>query len=253
MPGNRLNRRRAMVSGAASGIGRATVERLLDEGAAVALLDVDRDGLDRAAAHLEGRGELVLCPADLRDEEEVAGAVATGAERLGGLDTVVSCAGVQLAGEDDRADRLDLEVWRRTIDINLTGAFLLCKHGLPWLLKEDGGSIVITCSPTGLYGCAPGYDAYSSSKAGTYGLVRVLAADCAADGIRVNGVVPGYTETAMTEWVDPGEHEELLTTIPLGRAGKPEEVAAVIGFLASADASYVTGAVWAADGGMTAI
>ena len=170
-----------------------------------------------------------------------------------GLDVVIGCAGVQLAGEDDRADRLSLEVWQRTLDINLTGMFLIAKHGLRLLLRGGGGSVVLTCSPTGQYGCAPGYDAYSASKAGVYGLVRVLAADYAPDGIRVNGVVPGYTRSPMTAWVGPDEHAQLLTTIPLGRAGEPVEVGEVIAFLASDRTPYTTGSVWAADGGMTAI
>lgn len=240
-----------MVSGAASGIGRATATRFVEEGATVALLDLDGPAVTAVA---EALGETAIpCIADLRDEDQVSGALDAAAEAAGGLDTIVSCAGVQLAGEDDRADRLDLEVWRRTIDINLSGAFLLCKHGLRHLIAGGGGAVVITCSPTGLYGCAPGYDAYSASKAGTYGLVRVLAADFAAEGVRVNGVVPGYTETPMTEWVEPDEHRQLLETIPLARAGQPEEVAAVIGFLGSDEASYATGAVWAVDGGMTAV
>ena len=131
--------------------------------------------------------------------------------------------------------------------------FLISKHGIRELLKSGGGTVVLTCSPTGLFGCAPGYDAYSVSKAGCYGLVRVLAADYAANGIRVNGVVPGYTRTAMTEWVTPAEHDALLQTIPMKRAGLPEEVAEVIAFLASDRTAYTTGAVWSADGGMTAI
>jgi len=146
----------------------------------------------------------------------------------------------------------ELDVWRETIDVNLTGIFLTCKHGLRALLAQGGGAVVCTCSPTGLFGCAPAYDAYSASKAGVYGLVRVLAADY-APAIRVNGVVPGYTDTPMTSWVTPDEHEALLRTIPMRRAGRADEVAAVMSFLASDEASYTTGAVWAADGGMTAI
>jgi NAD(P)-dependent dehydrogenase (short-subunit alcohol dehydrogenase family) len=179
--------------------------------------------------------------------------VARAVEAWGGLDVVIGCAGVQLAGEDDRADRLSLEVWQRTLDINLTGMFLICKHGIRQLLQGGGGTVVLVCSPTGLFGCAPGYDAYSTSKAGVYGLARVLAADYAEDGIRVNGVVPGYTRTPMTTWVSAEEHEQLLETIPLRRAGEPDEVAEVIAFLASDRTPYTTGAVWTADGGMTAI
>jgi 3-oxoacyl-[acyl-carrier protein] reductase len=139
------------------------------------------------------------------------------------------------------------------MDVNLTGVFLTCKHGIRALLDTGGGSVVCTASPTGLYGCAPGLDAYSTSKAGVYGLIRVMAADYARDGIRVNGVIPGYTDTPMNSWVDAAQHEALLATIPLRRQGLPEEVASVIAFLASDEARYVTGAVWAADGGMTAI
>jgi NAD(P)-dependent dehydrogenase (short-subunit alcohol dehydrogenase family) len=248
--------KRAVVTGAGSGIGRETARICAREGARVGVLDIDFHAANEtveAIAAVHGDGTALAVPADLRDEDEVAGAVARLREAWGGLDVVIGCAGVQLAGEDDRADRLSLEVWQRTIDINLTGMFLIAKHGIRELLRAGGGSVVLTCSPTGLFGCAPGYDAYSSSKAGVYGLVRVLAADYAADGIRVNGVVPGYTRSAMTSWVTPEQHEELLETIPLGRAGEPDEVGEVIAFLASDRTPYTTGGVWAADGGMTAI
>jgi NAD(P)-dependent dehydrogenase (short-subunit alcohol dehydrogenase family) len=248
--------KRAVVTGAGSGIGRETALICAREGARVGALDIDLHAATAtaeaiAAAH--GEGAALALPADLRDEDQVEAAVGQLREAWGGLDIVIGCAGVQLAGEDDRADRLSLEVWRRTIDINLTGMFLIAKHGIRELLRAGSGSVVLTCSPTGLFGCAPGYDAYSSSKAGVYGLVRVLAADYAADGIRVNGVIPGYTRSAMTSWVTPQQHADLLTTIPLGRAGEPGEVGEVIAFLASDRTPYTTGGVWAADGGMTAI
>jgi NAD(P)-dependent dehydrogenase (short-subunit alcohol dehydrogenase family) len=226
----RLAGKRALVSGAGAGIGRAAALKF----AVVALLDVDE-------------------PCDVRAGAQVRTAVERAVASFGGLDIIIANAGVQLAGLDDRADRLDLDVWRQTLDVNLTGIFLVCKFGIHELLAAGGGAVVCTCSPTGLFGCAPGYDAYSASKGGVAGLVRVMAADYAADGIRVNGVVPGYMDTAMTGWVTAEEHEALLATIPLGRAGRAEEVAAVMSFLASDEASYTTGAIWAADGGMTAI
>ena len=140
------------------------------------------------------------------------------------------------------------------IDVNLTGIFLACKHGIRALLRGGGGSVVCTASPTGLFGSAPGLDAYSSSKAGVYGLIRVLASDYAPEGIRVNGVIPGYTDTPMNDYVQhPEGHDRIVATIPLGRQGTAAEVANVMAFLACDEASYVTGAVWAADGGMTAI
>jgi NAD(P)-dependent dehydrogenase (short-subunit alcohol dehydrogenase family) len=249
-----LEGKRAIITGAGMGMGRAAAIRFVGEGARVGLIDRDETAVADTAAEIErAGGDGLVLVADVTDEEQVAAAVDRTVAEWGGLDIVVANAGVQLAGQDDRADRLSLEVWQRTIDINLTGVFLTCKHGLRALLATGGGSVVCTCSPTGQYGVAPGYDAYSSSKAGVYGLVRVMAADYASAGIRVNGVIPGYSDTAMTSFVDEEAHRDLLATIPLGRAGTAEEVAAVMLFLASDEASYVTGAVWAADGGVTAI
>ncbi len=252
--GGRLAGKRAVISGAGMGMGRAAALRFAAEGARVGLIDVDERAAGTVADEIaRGGGEALVLPADVRDEHEVETAVQRAVDEWGGLDVVVANAGVELAGEDDRADRLDLAVWQRTIDVNLTGVFLVCKHGIRALLASGGGAVVCTASPTGLYGCAPGFDAYSASKAGVYGLTRVMAADYALEGIRVNAVVPGYTRTPMTEWVTSEEHEALLKTIPLRRQGEPEEVAAVMAFLASDEAAYVTGAVWAADGGMTAV
>lgn len=246
--------KRAVVTGGGSGIGRETARICAREGASVGVLDIDGEAAEATVEAITGSGGTAIAlPADLRQESQVVGAIDLLDREWAGLDVVIGCAGVQLAGEDDRADRLSLEVWQRTLDINLTGMFLIAKHGLRLLLRGGGGSVVLTCSPTGQYGCAPGYDAYSASKAGVYGLVRVLAADYAPDGIRVNGVVPGYTRSPMTAWVGPDEHAQLLTTIPLGRAGEPVEVGEVIAFLASDRTPYTTGSVWAADGGMTAI
>jgi NAD(P)-dependent dehydrogenase (short-subunit alcohol dehydrogenase family) len=246
----RLEGKRCVISGAAGGIGHAAARKFAAEGARVGLMDIDEAALARIVAEL---GDVVLAlPTDVRDEEQVAAAIGRACDDWGGLDIVVANAGVHFAGQDDRADRLDLGVWQRTIDVNLTGTFLVAKHGIRALLGSGGGAVVCTCSPTGLFGCAPGYDAYSASKGGVAGLVRVLAADY-APSIRVNGVVPGYTETPITGFVSNEEHQALLGTIPMRRIGEPEEVAAVMSFLASDEASYTTGAIWATDGGMTAI
>jgi NAD(P)-dependent dehydrogenase (short-subunit alcohol dehydrogenase family) len=252
----RLEGKRAIVTGAGMGIGRAAALRFAAEGARVGLIDIDENALAAVAAEISAAGGTALeLVGDVRDEAAMEAAVG-GAERAWeGLDVVVANAGIELAGQDDRADRLTLEVWQRTVDVNLTGIFLTCKHGIGALLRTGGGAVVCTASPTGLYGCAPNLDAYSSSKAGVYGLIRVMAADYATEGIRINGVMPGFTDTPMNDWVwkDDSWQEALMRQIPMGRPGTAEEVASVISFLASAEASYVTGAVWACDGGMTAI
>ena len=149
----------------------------------------------------------------------------------------------------------DAEVWRRTLDTNLTGAFLTAKHGARALLANGGGALICIGSPAGSYGIARGLDAYSASKAGVLGLVRVMAADYADDGIRVNALLPGITETPMNAWWtgDPQRRAEVVRPVLLGRAASPEEIGAVVAFLASDDASYVTGAAWAVDGGLTAV
>jgi NAD(P)-dependent dehydrogenase (short-subunit alcohol dehydrogenase family) len=252
----RLAGKRAIITGAGSGMGRAAALRFAQEGARVGLIDISEPHLAAVAAEVAAAGgESLPIAADVTDEAQVAAAVGRVVERWGGLDTTVANAAIQLFGQDDRVDRLAADVWRRTIEVNLTGVFLACKYGVRALLASGGGSVICTASPTSLYGLAPGFDAYSSSKAGVLGLVKVMANDYARAGVRVNAVIPGFTDTPLVRAVmeDDEEFRRLVGTIPMGRPGKPEEVAAVMVFLASDEASYVTGAAFAVDGGMTAI
>ena len=249
--------RRILVTGAANGIGRATVLRFAHEGCRVALVDLETEHCEAVAAEAAAAGaEAIALTADVRNEGSLASAVADAEGRFGGLDVIVANAAIE-PRDDDRTDRLDLDVWKRVVDTNLTGTFITCKHGLRSLLRSDGQnrSVAITVSPTGIRGIAPGEDAYSSSKAGAFGLMRVLAAGFAPDGIRVNGVMPGFTDTRVNRYLfdDQALLDDLLRSIPMRRPGMPEEVAAMMAWLASDDASYATGAVFAVDGGMTAI
>jgi NAD(P)-dependent dehydrogenase (short-subunit alcohol dehydrogenase family) len=252
-----LEGRRVLITGAGNGIGRAAALRFAREESLVSLLDIERDAVEQAAMEAGAvGGSAQSLVADVRDEEAMAEAVTAAEKRWGGLDVVVANAAIE-PRDDDRADRLDLAVWTRVIDTNLTGTFITCKQGLRALLRSDcpNRSVIVTVSPTGIRGNAPGEDAYSTSKAGVTGFMRVLAADYAPDGIRVNGVMPGFTDTRANTYVfeDPALLEEVMRLIPLGRVGMPEDVAAMMAWVASDEARYVTGAIFTVDGGMTAV
>jgi NAD(P)-dependent dehydrogenase (short-subunit alcohol dehydrogenase family) len=252
----RIEGKRAIVTGAGSGIGRATAIRFAQEGARVGLIDIDSAALEESVAVIaKAGGDGLALVADVTQEEQVAHAVRRAAEAFGGLDVVVSNAGVELIGQDGRVHEIEQAIWDKTIAINLTGMFLICKYGVAELLKASGGSVICTASPTGFVGQGGGITAYSASKGGVHALIRVMAHDYAADNIRVNGVVPGFTDTAMTGWVkqDAAFEEQLVSGIPLKRAGRPEEVAAMMLFLASDESAYATGAYFFIDGGMTAV
>lgn len=252
----RLRGKRAIITGGGSGIGRAAAIKLAEEGAAVGILDINLPAADETAHDVAAvGGHAMALEVDVRSEAAVADAVARCVIEFGGVDTVIANAGVMLMDHDAPAAELELAAWQTSIDINLTGLFLTCKHGIRALLEEKGGSIVITSSPTGQLGCAPGFTAYSASKSGSWGLMRILAADYVMKGIRVNAVLPGTVNSPLVTSLlaDPAKRAEFLGKIPMARAADGSEIANVIAFLASDEASYVTGAAWYADGGLSAI
>ncbi|BDZ65313.1 SDR family NAD(P)-dependent oxidoreductase [Agromyces mangrovi Wang et al. 2018] len=249
----RLQGKTAIVTGAASGIGKQVALRFLREGARVAFADRDAEAVTALVADLgEGARAAVM---DISDEASVAQAMEALVADGWSPDVAVVNAGVQLFGHDAKAADLDLEVWRRTIDINLTGSFLTIKHVVRAMLATGGGSIILTGSPTGVRGEGADFTAYSASKAGMHGLGRTVAAAYARDGIRVNTVIPAYTETPLVSTLtgDDEARTAIVGRIPMGRAGSAEDVEGVMVYLASDDSAFATGAAFAVDGGMSTL
>ncbi|MBF4609516.1 SDR family NAD(P)-dependent oxidoreductase [Curtobacterium sp. VKM Ac-1393] len=250
----RLDHRTALVTGAGSGIGRAIADRFVAEGARVVYADRDAVAAGTAAA---AAGALALpLTVDIADEASVEAGFAALSAQAWTPDVVVANAGVQLFGHDAAVADLSLETWNRTVAVNLTGTFLTVKHAVRAMLAAGGGgSIIATGSPTGLNGEGADFAAYSSTKGGIHALVRATAMAYARDGIRVNTVVPGYTETGLVQAIsgDPEARAAIVARTPLGRPGTPDDVTGIMVYLASAESSYATGAEFRVDGGMTSL
>ena len=248
----RLDSTICVITGAASGIARGAAAAFVREGATVGLLDRNAGGLAEVEREL-GPASFAL-PCDVTDEGSVEAAFAEVRRRHGRLDVLYTCAAVQLIGEDAPVHELDTEVWDRTYAVNARGVFLTCKHGARLMIEAgNGGSIINAGSPTGLTLCGAEWSAYSSSKAAVMGLTRVMAGGLAQHGIRVNGIVPGSITTPLTQALhdDPVVGPQIAGMHPIGRLGKPEDMAGIAVFLASAESAFATGSHFFVDGGIS--
>lgn len=245
----RLTGKSIVVTGAASGIGRATVLKALSEGALVAAVDRDVDGLEELVASSSSSPDLLTIPADVSDAASIERAITEASARTDGLDVVYANAGIGM--DPTPVMDLDLDLWARILDVNLSGVFFTLRAGVPHLRRRGGGLLLATGSSTAL---RPGVGMYPyiAAKAGVHNLVRSLALELAAEGIRAAVIAPGLTETGMTRERD-GYIENGLKAVPLGRVVVLDEIAALAVHLMSDDASSVTGSVFVIDAGRTAV
>lgn len=240
----------ALVTGGASGIGRATALRMAEEGAKLLVADRDGEGAERtAAAIIQAGGQARGVAADVTDEAQVAAMVQAAMDAFGRLDCAFNNAGVAPAEAQPLAE-ITAEEWARVIGVNLTGVFLCMKHEVAAMAATGGGSIVNTASIAGRI-ALPRAGAYVAAKHGVIGLTRVGALDHARDGVRVNAVCPGYVETPLASRSIERRREAILARVPLGRIGTVEEIAEAVVWLCSDRAGFVTGEALGVDGGHT--
>ncbi|MGN6375542.1 MAG: SDR family NAD(P)-dependent oxidoreductase [Sphingomonas sp.] len=243
----RFSGKTVIVTGAASGIGLATAKRFSSEGANVVAMDLKQGGLDQALAGLPN--DRTLPKAGDTSKAADAGTVVDAAvERFGGVDVLINNAGTHVAGDVESVSEED---WNRVLSINVTGYFHMAKAALPHL-RASKGSIVMTSSVSGIGGDW-GMAAYNASKGAVTNPVRAMALDHGKHGVRVNAVCPTFTDTGMTKDMKDDETiAKFLERIPMKRIGRPEDIAAVMAFLASDDAGFVTGVNLPVDGGLSA-
>lgn len=248
----KLANRTALVTGAGSGIGRGIAERFAQEGASVALLDIDLAAAEATQKRIDGTSVAIAC--DVADPESAAQALGEAVESLGGLDVVVNAAGITRRGS---VEDLELDDWNATIGVNLTGTMLIVRNAWPHLRRSSHSSIVNVASGAAFRG-QPRNAAYCTSKAAVLNLTKCLAIDGAADAIRANCVCPSAVETEMLSGfferaTDPAAaRADFLSTIPLGRFGQVADITNAALYLASDDSSWVTGTGLVIDGGVLA-
>jgi 3-oxoacyl-[acyl-carrier protein] reductase len=237
----------AIVTGGAQGIGRAICQRLADEGAKVSIFDLAEEMMEKVVQEIEGKGEVLNVKVDVGSLSEVGQAVNKVIDNFARIDILVNNAGIT---SDKLILRMKEEDWDKVIRVNLKGAFNCIKAVSPFMIRRRWGRIINISSLIGLRG-NEGQANYAASKAGLIALTKSAAREFARRGVTVNAVAPGFIQTAMTEnLLKEDRLETLLSQIPLRRVGKPEEVASLVVYLASDEASYITGEVIRIDGGL---
>jgi 3-oxoacyl-[acyl-carrier protein] reductase len=239
-----LTGKTALITGASGGIGGEIARALHNAGATVGLSGTRTEPLEALAAELGDRVHVLPC--NLSDPEAVAALPKQAADAMGSVDILVNNAGIT---RDNLFMRMSDDEWQSVIDVNLTATFKLCKGVLRGMMKSRWGRIVNISSVVGATG-NPGQGNYAAAKAGMVGMSKSLAYEVASRGITVNAVAPGFIETAMTDKLTDDQKSTILTQIPSGRMGTPEEIAAAVLYLASAEAAYVTGTTLHVNGGM---
>ena len=237
----------ALITGAARGIGAAITERFLLAGARVVLIDIDREVAEQTARELDASGQKTLAVvADISRESDTQSMVRQAIDRFGTVDILVNNAGI--AGPNKPVVDVSVEEWDRVMDINLKGIFLCCKAVLPTMIKNRSGRIVNVASIAGKEG-NPNLTPYSASKAGVICFTKALAKEVCTQGIYVNCLTPAVIETPILKQLTQAQIDYMTSRIPMGRVGKPQEVAAMIHFLASNDCSFTNGACVDLSGG----
>jgi NAD(P)-dependent dehydrogenase (short-subunit alcohol dehydrogenase family) len=250
----RLTGKRAFISGAGGGIGRATALKFAAEGAAIIVSDIRAAPAEETAhAIAAAGGRAITAIGDLTDPAACQAIFSAGAKALGGIDILFNNAGI-IAAEDAGPVETPLSAWNATISANLTAVFLACKYGIPHLLKAGGGAIINNASLVALVGSAFPQIAYTAAKGGVLSMTRELAVMYGRRNIRANAICPGPTATPIVNafMADQAAWELRRPFMPMGRLGKPEEIANLVAFLASDEASYITGASYSIDGGISA-